>query len=139
MIILDTNVFSEIFKPSPSDAVVRWLDAQDRLNIFLTAVTLAEVLYGLELLPSGKRRIRLSAAIHEVFSQDFHDRILPFDEEAARAFATIAAQRSASGRPISQMDAMIAAIASSRRATLATRNTADFEHSGVSTVNPWTG
>lgn len=137
MIILDTNVFSEIFKPSPAGAVMQWLDDQDRLNLFLTTVTQAEVLYGIEMLPAGKRRARLSAAIGEVFTNDFYGRILSFDEEAALAYAKIAAGRALSGRPISQSDAMVSAIARARGAAIATRNTTDFEHCGVRVVNPW--
>ncbi len=138
MIVLDTNVLSELFKPSPSGSALNWLAAQEPLTVFITAITQAELLYGIERLPSGKRRTRLSAAIEEVFANDFHGRILPFDEEAARMFPKIVAERDALGRPISQFDAMIASVARSRRAALATRNTVDFEHCGIRTVNPWT-
>lgn len=137
MIILDTNILSEALKPKPSDAVLRWLAAQEPLTVFVTAVTEAEVLYGIEVLPAGKRKTRLSTAINKVFTEDFQGRILPFDEDAAHAYAKIVAGRESLGRPISQADAMIAAVARSRRATLATRNTRDFEECGVATVNPW--
>jgi hypothetical protein len=97
----------------------------------------AEILYGIELLPKGKRRDRLSGEAEAMFTQDFSGRILPFDEPAARAFAEIAAARRAQGRPIAEFDAQIAAIARSRRATLATRNIADFEACGLRLENPW--
>jgi hypothetical protein len=137
MIVLDTNVLSEAFKPSPSEAVLGWLGAQEPPSVFITTITQAELLYGVEMLPSGKRRLRLSAAIEQVFMEEFRERILPFDQDAARVFAKIVAGRDALERPISQFDAMIAAIARSRRAALATRNTSDFEHCGVRIINPW--
>jgi toxin FitB len=138
MIILDTNVLSEAFKLSPSDAVLRWLADQEPLSVYITAITQAEVLCGVEMLPAGKRRAKLSTAIERVFAEEFNGRILPFDEEAARAYPKIVAGRDALGRPISQFDAMIAAIVRSRRAVLATRNTSDFVHCGVRIINPWT-
>lgn len=138
MIVLDTNVLSETFKPSPSKAVLRWLAAQEPLEVFTTTITQAELLYGIELLRTGKRRGRLSTAINDVFAEEFHGRILPFDEEAARVFPKIVAGRNAVGRPIAQLDAMIAAVAHYRRAALATRNTRDFEYCGVRIINPWT-
>ena len=137
MIVLDTNVLSEAFKPSPSEAVLGWLGAQEPPSVFITTITQAELLYGVEMLPAGKRRMRLSAAIEKVFTEEFRERILPFDQDAARVFAKIVAGRDALGRPISQSDAMIAAVARSRRAALATRNTSDFEHCGVRIINPW--
>jgi len=105
--------------------------------VFITTITEAEVLYGIELLPAGKRRLRLSAIIEKLFAEDFQSRILPFDEDSARVFAKIVTGREAAGRPISQFDAMIAAIARSRGAAVATRNTDDFEHCGIRVINPW--
>ena len=137
MIILDTNVLSEVFRPAPSKTVLRWLAAQEPLDVFTTAITEAELLYGIEVLPGGKRRNLLHAAIEKVFAEDLSGRVLPFDEDAARAFSKIAAGREAIGRPISQSDAMIAAIAWSRRMAVATRNANDFEHCGLRIVNPW--
>ena len=137
MIVLDTNVLSEALKPSPSDVVLRWLAAQEPSSVVTTTITQAEVLYGIESLPPGKRRVRLSDAIEKIFAEGFQGRILPFDEEAARAFAKIVVARHAVGRPISQFDAMIAAIARSRHAALATRNTADFERCGIPIIDPW--
>jgi predicted nucleic acid-binding protein len=137
MIVLDTNVLSEALKPLPSDAVLRWLGAQAPSDAFTTSITVAEILYGIEMLPAGKRRAQLLAATEKMFVEQFEDRILPFDESAARLFAGIVASRVAFGRPISQLDAMIAAIARLHRAALATRNTADFENCGITLIDPW--
>jgi predicted nucleic acid-binding protein len=105
--------------------------------VFTTTITLAEVLFGVEALPQGKRRTRLFETVERIFAQEFAGRILPFDEDAARVFAIIVASRNAAGRPISPFDAMIAAIARTHHATVATRNTADFEHCGLRLVDPW--
>ena len=138
MIVLDTNVLSEALRPLPSQIVMHWLAAQAPSSVFTTAITQAEVLYGVEMLPAGRRRMRLLAAVEKMFAEEFEDRILAFNEDAARAFAGIVATRDRAGRPISQFDAMIAAIARSHRATVAIRNTADFQNCGVDIVNPWT-
>jgi len=138
MIILDTNVLSEVLKPAPSEHVLGWLAAQEPSEVFITTVTQAEVLYGIEILPAGERRTRLSGAVAEIFAQDFAGRILPFDEEAAHLFPQIVANRERAGRPISQFDALIASCARFRRAAIATCNTADFEGCGIRIVNPWT-
>jgi len=137
VIVLDTNVLSEALKPTPSVEVLRWLADQTPSSVFTTAITMAEVLYGVEALPPGKRRTRLLAAVESMFTEQFEGRILPFDEAAARLFASIVAFRGAAGRPISQMDAMIAAIVCSNRAVLSTRNTTDFDRCGIQVVNPW--
>jgi predicted nucleic acid-binding protein len=137
VIILDTNVLSELMVPIPSTVVLRWLAAQPSSSLFTTTITEAEILYGLELLPRGKRRLALQTAVDAMFEEDFSDRILPFDSDAARVYPQISAYRRASGRPIAQLDAQIAAIASSRGAALATRNARDFEHCGISVLNPW--
>lgn len=125
-------------QPSPSAAVLAWLSRQlpDR-HFYVTTITMAEVLYGVELLPRGKRRDKMQIQAEAVFAEDFRGRILPFDEEAARAFAQIAAARRVQGRPIAELDAQIAAIARSRNATIATRNVADFENCGIRLINPW--
>jgi predicted nucleic acid-binding protein len=106
-------------------------------HFFVTAITVAEILFGLEILPAGKRQEKMLAQAYATFAEDFAGRILPFDEDAAGAFAEIAAARRSQGRPIAEFDAQIAAIARSRDAILATRNTADFEGCGVRLVNPW--
>jgi toxin FitB len=137
MIVLDTNVLSEALRPSPSANVLRWLASRQSDELFITTITQAEILYGIEALPAGKRRTRLHTAIEEIFSADFQGRILPFDEDSARIFAQIVRARETIGRPISQFDAMIAAISRSRRAAIATRNRNDFEHCGIPILNPW--
>jgi predicted nucleic acid-binding protein len=135
--VLDTNVVSEPMLALPSVIVQTWWSRQQPGALFITAVTVAEVLYGIELLPQGKRRAALLAGAELMFGKVLAGRVLPFDEDAARAFAQIAAVRRGQGRPISDLDAQIAAIARSRGAILATRNTADFEDCGVRLVNPW--
>jgi predicted nucleic acid-binding protein len=111
--------------------------AQPNSSLFATSVTQAEMLYGIELMPKGKRRAALQAEVEGMFAEDFQNRILPFDADAAREYPGIAAARRAMGRPITPFDAQIAAIALSHGAKLATRNTADFEHCGVALINPW--
>jgi predicted nucleic acid-binding protein len=137
VIVLDTNVLLEALKTLPSHTVLGWLAAQQPLSVFTTTITEAEVLYGVETLPPGKRRLRLLSAVEKMFDEEFAGRILPFDEDAARALARIVAARDRAGRPISQLDAMIAAIARSHRAAVATRNTADFQDCGIEVINPW--
>lgn len=114
-----------------------WLEAQPRLSLFTTAITRGEILYGLRLLPDGRRRRRLWDAALAIFNEDFAGRVLSFDSDAADAYADIGALRRMAGRPISQFDAMIAALVSSRGATLATRNAKDFDGCGIGVVNPW--
>jgi toxin FitB len=141
MTILDTNVISEIMQPKLSPRVIEWWSSQDASGelFFTTTVNVAEILYGIALLAKGKRHDKLLAEAEGMFAEDFAGRILPFDEQAARAFAEVAAGRRERGRPIAEFDAEIAAIALSRRAILATRNIADFEGCGVRLVNPWAG
>ena len=137
MIIVDTNVLSEALKPAPSHTVLGWLAAQEASAVYTTAITQAELLYGVEALQPGKRRTRLREAVERVLAEEFAGRILSFDEHAAREFATIVAARDAAGRPISQFDAMIAAISKNHRATLATRNASGFQDCGILVINPW--
>lgn len=137
MIVLDTNIISELLLPAPEPAVVDWLAGQPPAAIFTTTVTEAEILYGLRLLPDGSRRRDLEAAILPIFSQDLAGRVLPFDREAAGVYGSIAADRRKSGRPISQFAAQIAAITLSRGAALATRNVSEFEGVGLAVINPW--
>ncbi len=139
MIVLDTNVLSEALKPAPEQAVLRWLAEQNPQMVFTTAITQAEILYGVELLPTGKRRSRLHAAIERLFVDEFPERVLPFDSNSALVYPKIVATRARMGRPISQFDALIAAVCQSRNATLATRNANDFEDCGFTIVNPWNG
>ena len=137
MIILDTNVLSELLKPAPSSEVITWLSGQASLRVFTTTITQAEILYGVELLPRGKRKSRLELLVATVLEHDFDARILPFDTEAARVFPKIVAARRTAGRPIAAFDVQIAAIAQSRNAAVATRNITDFEGCGIRLVNPW--
>jgi predicted nucleic acid-binding protein len=138
VIILDTNVLSELMTPAPAPKVVSWVVNQRSLEtVFISTITVAEILYGVELLPAGKRRDKLESEAQAMFSEDFAGRILSFDEESARAFSQIASTRRKHGRPIADFDAQIAAIAHMHGAALATRNTADFEGCGVQLINPW--
>ena len=138
MIVLDTNVVSELLRPAPAQQVESWLSAQDGALIYFTTVGEAELRHGVSILPAGKRRTALTAAINGILDEDFRDRILPFDRPAAHAYAAIAAQRRAAGRPMSQFDCQIAAIVRAHGASVATRNTVDFEHCGIELINPWT-
>jgi predicted nucleic acid-binding protein len=137
MIILDTNVVSELLRPAPSPAVEGWLAAQHGTNVFFTAIGEAELRLGVAILPAGRRRTSLAEVIDAMLEEDFRGRILPFDTTAAQAYAAIAASRRAAGRPISQFDCQIAAIARVRQAVLATRNTADYEDCGIEVIDPW--
>ncbi len=137
MIVLDTNIVSELLRPAPGPQVEAWLAAQDGAIIYFTAVGEAELRHGVAILPAGRRRRTLAEVIEGMLEEDFHDRILPFDRAAARAYATIAAERRVAGRPISQFDCQIAAIARSRDAAVATRNRVDFEGCGVELIDPW--
>ena len=137
MIILDTNVVSELMRPAPTPAISRSLSKYSAEELHSTSVSLAEVLYGVELLPAGKRKSELLAGADKLFRVVLGGRILPFDEQAAQALSRVAAGRRARGRPISELDAQIAAIAFLHDATLVTRNTADFEGCGIRLVNPW--
>jgi predicted nucleic acid-binding protein len=137
LIILDTNVISEISRDRPDPAVMAWFMRQDSGSLYATSVTLAEVLYGLELLPGGRRRDRLVGLSHAIFDTELRGKILAFDEEAARHYALILSSKQLRGTPMSAFDAQIAAIAVTARAAVATRNVDDFEHCGVKLINPW--
>ncbi len=137
MIVLDTNVLSELLRPEPDRQVEQWLSGQDGAQVYFTTVGEAELRHGVAILPAGKRRNALTTAIEGLLDEDFRDRILPFDRAAACAYATIAAARRAAGRPISLPDGQIAAIARARQAAIATRNTADFAGCGLAVIDPW--
>jgi predicted nucleic acid-binding protein len=137
MIILDTNVLSELMRPAPAPVVVEWLGGQPAGSLYTTSITQAEILHGLLLLPPGKRRSGLEAAATAMFAEDFGGRILPFDADAAPPYARIAWDRRRAGRPISHFDAQIAAIARATGAILATRNVGDFDGCVVKLVDPW--
>jgi toxin FitB len=137
MIILDTNMLSELMRPNPSPQVASWVAKQPATELFTTSITEAEIFYGIELLSKGRRRERLLAAALAMFSEDFAGRVFGFESDAARAFSKIAASRRAFGKPISHADAQIAAIAQVRRGKLATRNVEDFEGCELDVVDPW--
>jgi len=137
VIILDTNVVSELMKEEPDEVVARWIGEQPEASVYTTAVTQAEILYGIQRLTAGKRRSALESAAEAAFGEDFGGRILAFGPEAARAYAGIAASRARAGRPISQFDAQIAAITLVARATLATRDFRGYEGCGIRLIDPW--
>jgi len=137
VIIVDTNVISELMRTAPAKQVEQWLSEQDGASIYITAITEAELRFGVAILPTGKRQTYLANLVESILEEDFHDRILPFDRKAAFAFASIAAERRSVGRPVSQSDGQIAAIARSFSASVATRNVADYEGCGVEILNPW--
>jgi predicted nucleic acid-binding protein len=139
MIILDTNVLSELMRPKSSPRVAAWVAKQPATDVFTTSITEAEIFYGIELLSKGKRREGLLAAAEAMFAEDLAGRVLGFEGDAARVFSRLAAHRRALGRPISHADAQIAAIARVRSAKLATRNIEDFEDCGIDVVDPWSG
>ena len=137
MIILDTNVVSEPMKANGAASVVDWLDRQAAETLYLTAVNLAELLVGIETMPVGKRREGVGAALAALIARLFGARILPFDEDAARAYATLVARARAKGVALSVADAQIAAIATVRGFAVATRDTTPFVAAGVPIVDPW--
>lgn len=138
MILLDTNVVSEAMKPAPEPRVIAWLDSRPASDVWISAVTVAEILLGIALLPEGRRRTKLFEMAEQMFQEDFSNQCLPFDYEAAGDYAVIVAERSRRRSPVSVEDAQIAAIARTGGLTLATRNTRDFSGiQGLDTVNPW--
>lgn len=137
-LLLDTNVLSELLRASPDAGVIAWFAAQHADALFVSAVTQAEMLFGAALLPGGRRRAQLEQQLQAMFDEDFARRVLPFDSDAARVYAGVVSGRRQAGRPISQFDAQIAAIALAQRASLITRNVDDFEGCGLTLVNPFT-
>ena len=138
MVVLDTNVVSELMRESPRPDVLGWLDSQRTRDLFVTRMTEAEIRAGVAILPAGARRRGLAEAAERTFGDLFAGRVLPFDGSAARAYAEIVPVRRASGRPLPLADGQIAAIARSRGMAVATRNVDDFEDTGIELVNPWT-
>lgn len=135
MIIMDTDVFSELMRPVPEEKVQAWArPVADEL--FLTSVTVAEIHFGILKMPGGRRRYDVTIGAEELLAS-FSDRILPFDQAAAMCFATLSVSRAFGSRPISIFDAQIAAICQSQGAELATRNVKDFEHLGLTVIDPW--
>ena len=136
MIILDTNVVSELMRPEPAPEVSGWVRDRDRHELRTTAITIAEVRYGIARLPEGRRKQVLLAAADDIF-RTFEDQVLPVDAAAAEQYAVIASNRQRSGKPISGFDALIAAVCRSQGAALATRNAPDFDGTGIEVIDPW--
>jgi predicted nucleic acid-binding protein len=137
MIILDTNVLSELMQAAPERRVLAWVDTQPRSSIWTSAITIMEIRYGLQILPGGRRRSVLLQGLEIALRRKIEDRIVPFDSTAAVHAGDIMAERQRKGRPIEIRDTMIAGIALATHATLATRNVADFEDLSIPVVNPW--
>jgi len=137
--VLDTNVISELMNRKGSKLVKDWIAVQPRKSLFTTTITQAEVLYGIAILPQGKRKQALLEAAELMFLEDLAGQMLSFDSLAARLFAQIAAYRKQKGQPISQADAQIAAICLAHNSTIVTRNVDDFVHCSIPIINPWNG
>ena len=139
MFVIDTNVASELMRSEPMAAVAAWIAEHDAQDMYLTAVSEAELLYGVAILPAGKRWNAIESAMTRWLNVGFRERILPFDSAAAQACAEIAAERRRAGRPIGEADCQIAAISRTRGAALVTRNVRDFESTGLDVIDPWSG
>ena len=137
MIVLDTNVISKAMRSAPEPRVIAWHDRLDRDEVFTTAISEAEILHGIALLPEGKRRRELRQLASRLFSERLAGRVLAFDRVAADHFAVVASARRSAGTPILVQDAQIAAIARAHGGIIATRNTGDFSDTGAVVVNPW--
>lgn len=137
MIILDTNVIAELMREEPDAHVAVWTQGMEIKHLALTAIAIAEILRGIERLPKGKRRQRLEQSFKEFIQKGFRGRILPFDEEAAYWYGGLATGREKAGLSVDPVDLMIAAIAKNLQASIATRNTKDFEGCGITLINPW--
>ena len=137
MIVLDTNVISELARQLPDPGVLSWLDSFEASEVATTAITAAELRYGVARLPDGRRKRELAVVIRGILTEDFHGRVLPFDERASVRYAEVVTGREQIGMPIGVADAQIAAICRDLSATLATRNIPDFEEAGIELVNPW--
>ena len=137
--LLDTNVVTELMREWPESSVARWVSGHPVEDLFLSAVSEAELRYGAAILPIGLRRETLFFKIEAMLSDAFEDRVLPFDSDAARAYGHIAAARRSAGRPVASADCQIAAIAAARHMRIATRNVRDFEDMGIEIVDPWAG
>ena len=137
MMVLDTNVVSELMRPAPSPQVLAWLNAQTPDTLWLTSVSVAELLFGIARLPDGARKQAFVQAAKRMLDEDFTNRVLVFDLEAASVFADLAATSERAGRPISLADGQIASICLVHNASLVTRNEKDFTHLGVQVVNAW--
>lgn len=137
MIVLDTNVVSELWKAEPDQNVMGWVDAQAIETLYLSAITLAELRYGIESMPEGRRRVVYDERLEKDVLPAFHGRVLPFDLAAAKAYGTLMAEARRQGRAINKADGYIAAIASSRNFSVATRDVSPFKAAGLAVINPW--
>ena len=138
MILLDTNVLSELMRPTPNKQVVSWIDKQSEWDLWTSSITLAEIFLGISLLDDGKKKAILFELAQQMFDEDFKGRCLPFDEQAAVEYAAIVAKRIKIGRPVSVEDAQIASISKTANLILATRNIKDFDEiDGLKLINPW--
>jgi predicted nucleic acid-binding protein len=137
MFVLDTNILSAMMSLRPSAEVAAWVDGQPEELLFTTSISQAEILSGLAIMPDGRRRRALEVAAAAMFSEDFEGRVLPFDMEAAAAYADIFAARRRGGRPAATLDLMIASVAHSHGASVVTRDTGGFEDCGLALINPW--
>lgn len=137
MIILDTNVVSELLRPTPNGTVLQWLDGQDTYQFYLSAIVVAELYTGIACMPEGKRQAELRNRLDLMLEEEFPERILPFDSGCAMQHAELMGANRHRGTLVSMADTQIAAICLYHGATLATRNTKDFIHSGVTLINPW--
>ena len=137
MILIDTNVVSELMRPVPSTRVLQWLNLQPSREIWLSSVVACELLFGLARLPEGVRKQQLTRTLSLMLSEDFQDRVLAHDLEAAVVYADLVANRESQGRPISLADAQIASICLTHQASFATCNTKNFEGLGLTLINPW--
>lgn len=136
MIVVDTNVASELMRSAPSEVVREWMQGQHGRDLYMSAISVAEIRYGIERLPDGSRKEVLRSAAAEVFGI-FAEQILPFDVAAAEQYALVVSRRDGLGLPIDGFDAQIAAICRARGAALATRNVTDFRETGIDVLNPW--
>lgn len=137
MILLDTNIISELMKAAIDPKVKNWIDHQDVLQLYISTVTIAEIAYGINVLPAGKKRIAMEKAFNNVVREAFEYRIFTFDEVSAHLYGIIMGQRRSLGKPMSMPDGQIAAIARAHNCTLATRNTDDFSNCEVEIINPF--
>ena len=137
MIVLDTNVVSELARPAPNQAVIDWVDAQDSSSLVLTALTAAEVRAGVALMPEGRRKRDVGLRMESLLTETFAGFVLAFDIDSSAHYADIVAGRKRTGWPIGAIDAQIAAVCRQHEAALATRNIADFTDTGLALVNPW--
>ncbi|EKD53836.1 MAG: hypothetical protein ACD_60C00149G0035 [uncultured bacterium] len=137
MILLDTNIISEMMKQSPSIKILKWIDQQEVIDLFITTITIAEISYGIYALPKGNRRSLIENSFNQAIQESFKHRILSFDEASAHFYGKLMAHRKKLGRPLSILDGQIAAIALTQGAAIATRNVRDFAHCNLDLINPF--